>query len=160
MQRFVLLAGPLLVGAALAGCSSSTPPAPSPTAASAAHASSAVTGSGPTSPTLPVEPDGGNGASGTITFTGKVSGTMTVSSCPDGRTAQLVVAIDGQDSTYAGIIDADDFTFVGPDQTGYTLAKGESKPEVSGTTYTVKNTKLIGILNDDTVTASGSVTCP
>jgi hypothetical protein len=85
---------------------------------------------------------------------------MTVSGCPDGKTAQLVVAIDGQDSTYAGIIDADDFTFVGPDQTGYTLAKGAPKPQVSGQTYTVKDTTLIGILDDDTVTATGSVTCP
>lgn len=163
MQRSALLVAPLLVCAALSGCSSSTPAAPSlaPASTSAAQPSAAATEFPTPSATAPAEPNGGNGGSGgTITFKGKISGTMTISSCPDGKTAQLVVDVDGQDSSFAGIIDADDFTFVGPDQTGYTLDKGQAKPQVSGKTYTVKNTRLIGILNDDTVTASGSVTCP
>lgn len=85
---------------------------------------------------------------------------MTISACQDGGIVPLAVSVNGQNTTFAGIIDADDFTFVGPNSTGYTLATGESKPTVSGKSYTVKNTKLIGILSEDTVTASGSVTCP
>ncbi len=84
---------------------------------------------------------------------------MTISSCHDGL-AQLVVAVKGQSQTFAGHIDADDFTFAVPHSTGFTLADDTSRPHVSGTTYTVRNTKLISITNDDTVTANGSVTCP
>lgn len=96
-----------------------------------------------------------------ITFTGKVSGRMTATAC-EGGIAQLRVEIDGQSATFPGIIDANDFTFVGPKPTGYTLAKGASAPAVSsgGTTFTVHATKLIGILSNDTVIASGSVFCP
>jgi hypothetical protein len=163
VQRSALLTAPLLVCLALTSCSSSTPAASSqaPASTSAAQQPAGATQSPTPSATAPVEPSTGNGgAGGSITFTGKLSGTMTISACPDGKTAQLDVDVDGADSTYTGIIDADDFTFVGPDQAAFTLAKGEAKPQVSGQTYTVKNTKLIGIVNDDTVTASGSVTCP
>lgn len=68
------------------------------------------------------------GGSGTITFKGKVSGKMTISACPGGGIAQLAVDVDGQGSTYKGVIDADDFTIVGPKSTAYTLAEGASKP--------------------------------
>ena len=84
---------------------------------------------------------------------------MTASACHDGM-AQLVVVVDGDDQTYNGLIDADDFTFAVPHSTGYTLADGTSKPSVSGTTYTVRGTRLVSTTNDDTVTANGSVTCP
>lgn len=84
---------------------------------------------------------------------------MTVAACQSG-TAQLTVAVDGQPSTYAGVIDADDFAFSVPDGAGFTLADGSPKPTVSGSTFTVRKTKLVGILTDDTVTADGSVTCP
>ena len=96
-----------------------------------------------------------------ITFTGKFSGRMTATAC-QGGIAQLEVDIDGQPTTYPGIIDARDFTFVAPKSAGFTLAKGVAKPGVSngGKTFTVHATKLIGILNEDTVTATGSVTCP
>jgi hypothetical protein len=108
------------------------------------------------STTVAAQPDGG----GTITFKGKVTGTMTVSACPGGGVAQLTVDVDGENSTYTGVIDADDFTFIGPGSTAYTLAKGASKPQISGQTYTVKNTKLVGVTDEGTVTATGSVTCP
>ena len=84
---------------------------------------------------------------------------MTASACHDGM-AQLVVSVQGRDQTYNGLIDADDFTFAVPHSTGYTLADGTSKPSVSGTTYTVRGTRLVSTTNDDTVTANGSVTCP
>ena len=99
-------------------------------------------------------------AVGQITFHRTLSGTMTVFVCHPGAPVPLDVAVDGQDETSAGLIDADDFTFVAPGSTGYTLADGASKPRVSGKTYTVTSTELVGITNDDTVTADGSVTCP
>ncbi|HEY0238494.1 MAG TPA: hypothetical protein VGC37_07615 [Friedmanniella sp.] len=150
LRSLLLLAAPLLLGTALAGCSSSAPAVPSATTSATTPAVSAPASTAP----------GGGDGSGAITFTGKVSGKMTISACPDGGPAQLTVAIDGEDTTYAGVIDKDDFTFVAPSSTGYTLAKGASRPQVSGRTYTVESTKLVGITNDDTVTADGSVTCP
>jgi hypothetical protein len=164
-RSLALLTVALFASAAVAGCSSSTPTTTTTASSAAATASAAQTPASPSaspsasttdSATTPADSGGGNG---TITFKGKVSGKMTISACASGI-AQLAVDIDGQGTTYAGIIDADDFSFVGPNSTGYTLAKGASKPKISGKTYTVNGTKLIGILNDDTLTATGSVTCP
>lgn len=165
MRRSALtLAALLLSYPVLAGCSSPSPASSeaggsvSAAPASAAPPSAASpSAASPASATAPAESGSG---SGKITFHGKLSGTMTMFVCHEGGPAQLNVAVDGQDTTYAGLIDADDFTFVAPGSTGYTLAKGASKPQVSGKTYTVKNTELVGITNDDTVTADGSVTCP
>ena len=164
MPRPALTVPALLLGCvALAGCGSGSPyaaGAPSSSAAAApatggSGAGTESTSSAPASPTAAGPAPGG----GTITFTGALSGSMTVSTCHD-QLAQLVVTVDGQDQTYNGLIDADDFTFAVPHSTGYTLADGTTKPRVSGKTYTVKNTKLVSITNDDTVTANGSVTCP
>ena len=83
---------------------------------------------------------------------------MTVSAC-HGTMAQLTVEFDDKSPSTNGLIDPDDFTFVGPNSTAYTLSKGAAKPKVTGSTFTVHDTRLIGITNDDTVTASGSVTC-
>jgi hypothetical protein len=156
MQHPVLvLAAPLLLCAGLAACSSSSPAGPAAATAPTAAAQP------PPRATAPASTAAGPGSgSGTITFKGKVSGKMTISACPGDGTAQLTVDIDGQDSTYTGVIDADDFTFVAPSSTAYTLAKGASKPQISGKTYTVTDTRLVGITNDDTVTANGSLTCP
>lgn len=86
---------------------------------------------------------------------------MTATAC-QGGIAQLEVDIDGQPTSYAGIIDAQDFTFVAPNSAGFTLDRGVANPKVSngGRTFTVHATRLIGILNDDTVIATGSVSCP
>jgi hypothetical protein len=160
MRRLVPIAL-LLLCTALVGCSSSTPkpstPGPTTASASTSAPQTSAARASSASATPDADPAGG---SGTITFKGKVSGKMTISACPGGGIAQLTVDVDGQDSTLTGIIDADDFTFVGPNSTAYTLAKGASKPRISGKTYTVSDTKLVGITNDDTVTASGSVSCP
>ena len=155
---------------ALAGCSApavapgSATPGPVVPATSAAAPSGSAPASPPAQQPAGSTPTGagtggGGGGDGTIRLTGAVSGTMTVAVCHDGM-AQLVLAVDGQDKRYSGLIDADDFTFVGPGSTGYTLADGTSKPKVSGSTSTVRGTKLVSITTDDTVTANGSVTCP
>ena len=157
-----VLAAPLSL-LVLAACTGpSTGPAtggPAP-AASAATPASAPSAQVPAEPTPSAEGTGGGRApGGSIVLTGAVKGSLTVAVCHDG-TAQLVLAVDGQDTTYNGLIDADDFTFVGPGSTGYTLADGTPKPQVSGSTYTVRGTELVSITSDDTVTANGSVTCP
>lgn len=178
MQRpLPLLVLPLLVWAGLSACSSgdgsaqssgtqahSADPSASanPPVATSAAVSSVPTASA-VSPTPPTSSAAGPAAApgGGITFTGKVSGRMTATAC-QGGIAQLEVDIDGQPTSYAGIIDAKDFTFVAPHSAGYTLAKGAAAPKVSGSgrTFTVHGTRLIGILSNDTVTATGTVTCP
>lgn len=149
-----------LVLLALAACSApSTGPVSAP-AASAATPGAAPSAQVPAGATPTPEATGeGQASAGSIAVTGAVQGTLTVAACHDGM-AQLVLAVDGQEKTYNGLIDADDFTFVGPGSTGYALADGTTKPRVSGSTYTVRGTKLVSITDDDTVTADGSVTCP
>ncbi|MGI3784047.1 MAG: hypothetical protein ACRYG2_25065 [Janthinobacterium lividum] len=149
------LAAPLLPYAALAGCSSTPPPA-----RSATEGSPAVVRQTGASPAVATGTAVSGPGSGKITFHGQVSGTMTVSSCPDDAPAQLTVVDDGQDRTGTGVIDADDLTFVVPRSTGYTLAAGAAEPTISGRTYTVGSARLVSITSDDTVTADGSVTCP
>lgn len=67
-----------------------------------------------------------------------------------------------QRPSFAGDIDAQDFTFLGPHSTGHPPAKGAAAPRISGggRTFTVHGTRLIGILSSDIVTATGTVTCP
>lgn len=161
-MRLLVLVPPVLLALApvLAGCSA--PDAVSPAGSSSSTSGPPASGgaSEPGASSTPADPGSGSGSgSGSITFDGALSGTMTLAICHDGAPAQLNVAIDGEDKTYAGLIDADDFTFVAPG-TGYTLASEADKPTVSGRTYTVHRTKLVSISNDDTVTAEGSVTCP
>ena len=144
----------LLASVALVGCSTTSPDESSTrTSAAPAQPSTAGTASA-SSAAKPVS------AAGAITFTGALSGTMTVIACHE-QMAQLVVVVDGRDETYNGLIDADDFTFAVPHSTGYTLADDTTKPTVSGGTFTVKDTRLVSMTDDhDTLTASGSVSCP
>jgi len=153
MQRLASgLTLPLFLAVALAGCSSSPPAASSAASGQPVPSSTAATTAATTN-------SGGGGGTGSITFTGKYSGKLTVLACESGI-VQLVSSFDGETTTGTGIIDADDFTFVGPHKANFTLAKGAPKPQISGNTYTIASgTKLVGVTNDDTVTAGGSVTC-
>lgn len=86
---------------------------------------------------------------------------MTIWACPRGEVLPNSPSPStGSTATFPGVVDTSDFVFVGPNSTVFTLAKAASRPTVSGRTYTVETTELVGILNQDTVTASGSVTCP
>lgn len=172
------LAPAALLAVVLAACSSSSgsgraadPPSSAPPATSSAPSPVvAPPAAGSTAASVPassvaassVAAASSKAAAGAgITFTGTISGRMTVTACAGGI-AQLAVDVDGEDSTYTGVIDATDFAITGPDSTGYTLAHGTAAPRVGegGTTFTVHGTKLIGITNTDTLTATGSVTCP
>lgn len=157
-------------GAAGTPSPSSVPPATTsaPSSVVASSAAASTVSSGPASSaaapstTAPSATGSSKAASGGgITFTGKISGRMTVTACAGGI-AQLEVDVDGEDTTYTGVIDAKDFGITGPDSTAYFLAHGTSLPQVGagGTTFTVKGTKLVGLTHDDTLTATGSVTCP
>ncbi len=145
---------------ALSPVSSAAPSSPA-SSPSAAPASTAASGPASPHPTSPSAASTGGAAGAGITFTGKIAGRMSVTAC-SGGIAQLEVDVDGEDTTYTGVVDATDFAIIGPDSTSYTLAHGSAAPRVGagGTTFTVHGTKLIGITNDDTLTATGSVTCP
>lgn len=142
-----------LVALALAGCSSG--------GNSTAGAGGGSTGSGGGS-------SGSSGSAATATFSGDISGTVSMNLCTDSGADSITVLVKGDSQKYLGSVSATGLGFLGPDGHAFArdLGKSTVMPKaISGEPggYSVDGVQAFYELPGDTpqsITFSGKLVCP